>query len=203
VQVCFLKLQQYIDLAHTSVVNEQEMIEAGNRDYFPNVSLRFNITSIPQAGMNGRTQEVVIGAILGGSSAINGMVVYRGTKEDYDAWKTLGGPGSTWDWNGVFPYFKKVSACIKRSNFPQYTELLKVNASANNFLQAFHFNPPNPEVAAQFNITYDPNNWIVQNPNSKLEASYASGFLSGLSKSISIKIHVLHSDPCQSHTTMQ
>jgi choline dehydrogenase-like flavoprotein len=59
--------------------------------------------------MNGRTQEVIVGAALGGSSAINGMVYVRGTKEEYDGWKVLGGPGSTWDWNNMLPYFKKVS----------------------------------------------------------------------------------------------
>jgi choline dehydrogenase-like flavoprotein len=59
--------------------------------------------------MNGRTQEVIVGAALGGSSAINGMVYVRGTKEEYDGWKVLGGPGSTWEWNKMLPYFKKVS----------------------------------------------------------------------------------------------
>lgn len=58
--------------------------------------------------MGGRTQEVVVGAALGGSSAINGMVYVRGTKEEYDGWKVLGGPGSTWEWNQILPYFKKV-----------------------------------------------------------------------------------------------
>jgi choline dehydrogenase-like flavoprotein len=128
-------------------ITEAEIIAANGRDYFPNLGLRFNITSTPQPGMNGRTQEVVVGCALGGSSTINGMVYVRGNKEDYDGWKVLGGPGSTWDWNGMLPYFKK----------------------------ATHFNPPNPELAKQFNMTYDPNAWRVQNPDSKLEASYPSG----------------------------
>lgn len=91
------------------VVTEAEIIAAGGRDYFPNLGLRYNITSPPQPGMNGRTQEVIIGAALGGSSAINGMVYVRGTKEEYDGWKALGGSGSTWEWNKMRPYFKKVS----------------------------------------------------------------------------------------------
>lgn len=49
-------------------------------------------------------------------------------------------------------------------------------------LQATHFNPPNPELAEKFNITYDPNAWIVQNPDSRLEASYPSGAFNAISK---------------------
>lgn len=58
--------------------------------------------------MNNRTQAVWIGCCVGGSSAINGMILVRGTRNEYDGWKDLGGPGSTWGWEGVVPYFKKV-----------------------------------------------------------------------------------------------
>lgn len=92
-----------------SAVTEAEIQAAGGRDYFPNLGLRFNITSVPQPGLNGRTVEVVVGCSLGGSSTINGMIMVRGNKEDYDGWKVLGGPGSTWEWNQMLPYFKKVS----------------------------------------------------------------------------------------------
>lgn len=63
--------------------------------------------------MSGRTQEVIVGAALGGSSAINGMVYVRGTKEEYDGWKVLGGPRSTWEWKKMLPYFKKVGVIGK------------------------------------------------------------------------------------------
>lgn len=58
--------------------------------------------------MNNRTQAVRIGCCVGGSSAINGMVAVRGTRSEYDGWAELGGEGSTWDWEGVIPYFRKV-----------------------------------------------------------------------------------------------
>lgn len=60
--------------------------------------------------MNNRTQDVRIGCCVGGSSAINGMVMVRGTASEYNGWAELGGPNSTWDWDGVLPYFKKVLA---------------------------------------------------------------------------------------------
>lgn len=38
---------------------------------------------------------------------MNGMFFNRGSAGDYDAWEKLGNPG--WGWEGLLPYFKKVS----------------------------------------------------------------------------------------------
>ncbi len=48
----------------------------------------------------------VRGKVLGGSSAVNGMVYVRGQPEDYDAIAALGNPG--WGWREVAPYFKRL-----------------------------------------------------------------------------------------------
>jgi choline dehydrogenase-like flavoprotein len=86
-----------------------EVSRAGGGRNFNDPAIRYNITSIPQPAMNNRTQQVRIGCCVGGSSAINGMVLVRGTKPEYDGWEELGGPNSTWNWDGVLPYFKKVA----------------------------------------------------------------------------------------------
>lgn len=52
--------------------------------------------------------DVLVGKVVGGSSAVNGMVLQRGTKSDYDAWATLGGKKSKWGWKDFLPYLKKV-----------------------------------------------------------------------------------------------
>ncbi|MGN6461253.1 MAG: GMC family oxidoreductase [Pseudolabrys sp.] len=59
----------------------------------------------PEPGLNGRSLIYPRGKVIGGSSAINGMIYMRGQATDYDHWRQLGLPG--WSWDDVLPYFKK------------------------------------------------------------------------------------------------
>ena len=69
----------------------------------------YNITSMPNPALNNRQFNVGIGNMVGGSSGVNGQVFLRGTREEYNSWAELGGGGdSTWNWEGLLPYFKKV-----------------------------------------------------------------------------------------------
>ncbi|KAF2762311.1 alcohol oxidase [Pseudovirgaria hyperparasitica] len=133
------------------------VIEAGALDDqsgFPgntNSSRMFNIRSTSQRELNNRDFWVGIGKVVGGSSNVNGQVFLRGTKEEYDIWKKLGGPHSTWDWTGLLPYFKR----------------------------AVHFTPPDPGIAKEFNITYDLNAW-GQDPRAKIYATFSNTFKAGM-----------------------
>lgn len=73
---------------------------------------KYNLTSIPQPGLNGRRQTVYSAAVVGGGSTINGMFLNRGAARDYDDWGRLNN-ASDWSWNGLLPYFLKVSACSR------------------------------------------------------------------------------------------
>ena len=59
----------------------------------------------PDPSANGRQSMWNAGRMLGGGSAINGLVYVRGGREDYDEWAALGCTG--WGWDDVLPYFCK------------------------------------------------------------------------------------------------
>ncbi|HUK02102.1 MAG TPA: GMC family oxidoreductase N-terminal domain-containing protein [Steroidobacteraceae bacterium] len=68
-------------------------------------ALNWNYVSEPEPGLNGRRVAVPRGKVLGGSSAINGMVYARGHRADYDAWRAQGLTG--WGYADVLPYFRR------------------------------------------------------------------------------------------------
>jgi choline dehydrogenase len=59
----------------------------------------------PEAGLNGRSLNYPRGKVIGGCSAINGMIYMLGQAGDYDHWRQLGLPG--WSWDDVRPFFRK------------------------------------------------------------------------------------------------
>lgn len=87
--------------------------------------------SVPQEFTNNRTTLPYTGKIVGGSSAVNAMMCVRGSVANYDAWGSFWNDSSGWTWEGLLPYFKK----------------------------AMNFVPPNSDVTAKVNITYDASYW--------------------------------------------
>lgn len=68
----------------------------------------YNVTSIPQPGLNNRTYITYASAVVGGGSTVNGMFLNRGAADDYNNWERLGNPG--WGFVGMLPYFIKASS---------------------------------------------------------------------------------------------
>ena len=56
-------------------------------------------------GLNNRRIDWPRGKVLGGSSALNGLLYIRGDRHDYDNWQRLGNDG--WSYDEVLEYFKK------------------------------------------------------------------------------------------------
>ena len=47
----------------------------------------WNLVSEPMKGVEGRQVKLSRGRFLGGSSGVNGTLVVKGTKQDFDDWK--------------------------------------------------------------------------------------------------------------------
>src|SRR5688572_32816083 len=59
----------------------------------------------PDESLGGTVYALPHGKLLGGSSAINGLVHVRGNPGDYDEWEKAGATG--WNYASLLPYFKK------------------------------------------------------------------------------------------------
>jgi choline dehydrogenase len=68
-------------------------------------SVTWQLKTEASANTNHRNIPFIQGKVLGGSSAINGMVYNRGQPSDYDNWAGMGNEG--WDYASVLPYFRR------------------------------------------------------------------------------------------------
>lgn len=75
----------------------------GKTIHDPRVDWCFQTEQDP--GTGGRRHSWPRGKVLGGSSAINGMLYVRGQQADFDLWRQLGCEG--WGWDDVAPYFRR------------------------------------------------------------------------------------------------
>src|ERR1700722_8015255 len=93
------------------------LVEAGGPDYNPaihqpnrswelwNSAEDWAYTTEPQRHSLKTSVFWPRGKVLGGPSALNGMIYIRGAKSDFDAWAYNGAPG--WSYTGVLPFFKR------------------------------------------------------------------------------------------------
>ena len=93
------------------------LLEAGGPDDNPdiripgrlyhlfNTDIDWQYQSTPQAHLNNRRINLTRGKVIGGTSALNGMIYIRGHPQDFDNWEAQGNPG--WGFHDVLPYFKK------------------------------------------------------------------------------------------------
>lgn len=157
------------------------VVEAGPRDsnlwihlpigygrtmWDPKVNWKFETE--PEPNMAGRQVYWPRGRVLGGSSSINGLIVIRGQREDYDRWAGQGANG--WSWNEVLPYFVKLesnaefandqlhgsSGPLPVSSIGRKHELIEAfiaSAQANGVPRTEDFNGRSQEGAGYFQLT--------------------------------------------------
>lgn len=97
--------------------NRVLLLEAGGKDWNPwlhipvgyfktmhNPTTDWCYMTKPDPGLSGRSLQWPRGKVVGGSSALNGLLYVRGQPQDYDYWAELGNSG--WSYDDVLPYFK-------------------------------------------------------------------------------------------------
>jgi len=67
--------------------------------------LMWQFQTAPTEYLDGRSVYIPQGKLLGGSTAINGLVYNRGQAADFDYWESQGNPG--WGYRDVLPYFRR------------------------------------------------------------------------------------------------
>lgn len=85
------------------------------------------LSGAPMPELQNRTSFASSARIVGGGTAINGMLFDRGAPGDYDIWGELIGDTNNWSWKALLPYFKKSET----------------------------FTPPSKELQRKFGVTYD------------------------------------------------
>lgn len=119
----------------------------GATGFAPGTRYDWNLTTVPQDHLQGRTVNLTQGHTIGGSSTINAMIFDRGMPSNYDAWAALGNEG--WDFQGLLPYFKKVSRHITRTTRAVSLDYLTERQSET-------FTPAPADHASLYGLTYDP-----------------------------------------------
>ncbi|MDB5489800.1 MAG: choline dehydrogenase [Reyranella sp.] len=81
-------------------------IPIGFAKTFLDPALNWKFATQPEARLGGRRIYWPRGKVVGGSSAINGMVYIRGLASDYDQWRQMGNEG--WSFEDCLPYFRRL-----------------------------------------------------------------------------------------------
>jgi len=121
----------------------------------------------PQAQTGNRKIVWPRGKVLGGSSAINGLLYIRGQHEDFDDWARMGATG--WSYREVLPFFRKSERyeggeseyhgghgelCVSelRNDHPYCEAWLQAGAEAG-FERTNDFNGANPNGLGAYQLT--------------------------------------------------
>lgn len=102
--------------------------------------------TIPQKACNNRIIAVPRGRVLGGCSAMNGSLLIRGAKADYDRIASMGNAG--WSWDEMMPFFKasetfhpaewfEADLSVRGTNGPLHTEPYPLAPISEKILESF------------------------------------------------------------------
>ena len=148
---------------------------------FRDPSVNWCFETVPQSGLGGRQVFWPRGKVLGGSSAINGMIHVRGHPADFDSWASQGLKG--WSWPEVLPYFLKSEgqlcdmADVYGSEGPVAISRLPVDNEATAAFVASAVNSGLPRVATFNTATQEGAGYYQINTRRGVRSSAATAYL--------------------------
>lgn len=111
--------------------NRVLLLEAGGKDWNPLIrmplvagllyfmpSLNWGYATEAQSHIEGRRIKWPRGKVLGGSTAINGMMYMRGQRQDYEGWSEAG--LNDWSYDDVLPFFKSFEKNVSHAGDNTY-----------------------------------------------------------------------------------
>ncbi|KAK3996779.1 putative GMC oxidoreductase [Cladorrhinum sp. PSN332] len=114
------------------------VLEAGGLDSSPDIIIvpglvghgiipsdNWNFSTTRQEYLDNNTRYYDQGHVVGGGSIINGLLMTRGAKVDYNAWEALGNPN--WNWHHMIHYFKKSEKFFPPTTCSEQTEALHIH----------------------------------------------------------------------------
>ena len=110
-------------------------IPAGQMAAFPRPDMNWLYMGEPDPSRDNRVDIWPAGKIIGGGSAINGMMFVRGHRSDYDHWASLGNTG--WGYEDLLPYFQSLEsseigdAASRGSSGPQSVSRVPISNPLN------------------------------------------------------------------------
>ena len=81
-------------------------VPAGYGKLFQKGGYHWRYQTESETELNGRSIPWPRGRVLGGSGAVNGLVFFRGSRQDFDYWASKA--GGRWSYDAVLPYFRKL-----------------------------------------------------------------------------------------------
>ena len=102
--------------------------------------------TVPQRACHNRIMAIPRGRVLGGSSALNGTLICRGAKADYDRIASMGNSG--WSWDEMLAFFiasetfhpvewHQADLSVHGFNGPLHTEPHSLAPISEKVLQSF------------------------------------------------------------------
>lgn len=140
----------------------------------------------------GRRIDWPRGKVLGGSSALNGLLYVRGQREDYDRWAALGNRG--WSYAHVLPYFKKSEDQARGADaYHGVGGPLKVSDLRLRRPIADHFIAAAQEIGIPYNPDYNGANqegvgYFQQTAHKGFRCSTAKGFLKPVRRRANLQV---------------